>query len=87
MLLVFFGGYYCSPDIEYEAYYKDISVLDIENMRWIDQIEVEGDQPVGRFAHTACLINSDMYIFGGTYNAREKYRINNIVLTSTIYGR
>jgi hypothetical protein len=38
MLLVFFGGYYCSPDFEYEAYYNAISVLDIENMKWIDQI-------------------------------------------------
>jgi hypothetical protein len=29
MLLVFFGGYFCSPDFEYEEFYKDISVLDI----------------------------------------------------------
>jgi hypothetical protein len=31
-LLVFFGGYYCSPDIELETFFNDIEVLDIENM-------------------------------------------------------
>lgn len=72
MLLVFFGGYYCSPDFEYEVYYQDISVLDIENMKWIQIIAVNGEQPKGRFAHKAALIQSDMYIFGGTYNAVEK---------------
>lgn len=68
MLMVFFGGYYCSHDFEYEACYNSISVLDIENMRWIEQIEVIGDRPKGRFAHTATLIDSDMYIFGGIQN-------------------
>lgn len=79
MLLVFFGGYFCSPDFEYEAYYKDISVLDIEQMKWVDQIEVQGEQPTGRFAHTASLIGSDMFIFGGLYNANEKYIVCNAV--------
>ena len=60
MLMVFFGGYICSHDLEYEACYNSISVLDIENMRWIEQIEVLGEQPRGRFAHTASLIDSDM---------------------------
>lgn len=72
MLMVFFGGYFFSPDFEYEAYYNTISVLDIENMKWIDQISVQGEQPAGRFAHTASLIGSDMYVFGGTYNTAEK---------------
>lgn len=67
--MVFFGGYFCSQDFEYEAYYNQIHVLDIENMKWIDQIEVIGSKPQGRFAHTASLIGSDMYIFGGIYNA------------------
>ena len=70
--MVFFGGYYCSPDIEYEVYYNTISVLDIEYMRWIDQIKVFGDPPKGRFAHTATLIESDMYIFGGIAEAADK---------------
>ena len=45
-------------------------------MKWIDQIEVIGEQPVGRFAHTAAIFGSDMYIFGGIYNANEKYFIS-----------
>lgn len=65
MLMVFFGGYYCSPDFEYEVCYNHISVLDIEHMRWIDQIEVRGERPLGRFAHSATLMDDDMFIFGG----------------------
>ena len=38
MLLVFFGGYYCSPDLEFEYSYNDIQVLDLEHMRWINDI-------------------------------------------------
>ena len=72
MLMVFFGGYYCSPDFEYEACYNQISVLDIENMRWVDHIKVIGEQPKGRFAHTAVLMDSDMFIFGGIDNPGEK---------------
>lgn len=79
MLLVFFGGYFCSPDLEYEEYFQDISVLDIENMKWIDHITVKGEQPIGRFAHSASLIGTSMYIFGGTYN--RKYSIFYPVLT------
>ena len=47
--------------------------MDIENMKWIDQIEVKGSQPIGRFAHGASLIGSEMFVFGGTYNTAEKY--------------
>jgi hypothetical protein len=72
MLLVFFGGYYCSPDFEYENLYNEISVLDIEKMHWVDSIYIKGEIPTGRFAHTASLIGSDMFIFGGVYNAVEK---------------
>jgi hypothetical protein len=42
-------------------------------MRWVDQIEIRGDPPKGRFAHAAALLGSDMYIFGGIYNIAEKY--------------
>jgi N-acetylneuraminic acid mutarotase len=78
MLLVFFGGYYCSHDFEYEACYNSIFVLDIENMRWVDQIEVHGQKPPGRFAHTAALIDSDMYVFGGIHNSAENIYLNDI---------
>ena len=28
-------------------------------------MKLEGEEPTPRFAHTADLINSDMYVFGG----------------------
>ena len=72
MLMVFFGGYYCSPDFEYEACYNLISVLDIENMRWVEQVKMTGEEPRGRFAHSATLLEEEMFIFGGIYNAAER---------------
>lgn len=71
-LLVFFGGYFLSENLAQETYYHEISVLDTAKMKWIDEILVTGHSPQGRFAHTASLIRSDMYIFGGTYNQTEK---------------
>ncbi len=41
-------------------------------MQWVGDIKVEGIKPKGRFAHTATLIMSEMYIFGGMINANEK---------------
>ena len=69
MLMVFFGGYYCSPDFQYQSCYKTISVLDIENMKWVEKVKVIGEEPRGRFAHSAALIEEEMFIFGGIYNA------------------
>lgn len=66
-LLVFFGGYYCSPDIEMETFFNDIEVLDIENMAWATKPNLEGPEPCPRFSHTANLYGSDMIIFGGEY--------------------
>ncbi len=34
-------------------------------MQWVEFIELEGEYPAPRVAHTAELINSDMYVFGG----------------------
>lgn len=41
-LLVFFGGYYLSSDIELETYFNDIELLDIENMTWVQPSRMEG---------------------------------------------
>lgn len=67
MLLVFFGGYYCSPDFEFEKNFNDIQVLDIEEMRWIDasSMQIPDPKPAPRHSHTATLIYSEMYVFGG----------------------
>lgn len=58
MMLVFFGGYNCTPDFEYEIYYNEITALNIEHMKWIKEIKTEGKLPKGRFSHTASLIGS-----------------------------
>ena len=63
--MVFYGGYYCSPDFEYENFFDDLVVLDIEKMHWIEKIKVEGKVPKGRYGHTASMIGSFMYVFGG----------------------
>ena len=44
--------------------FSDIHVLDIEKMKWIE-VHVKGEVPPGRFSHTATMIGSNMYIFGG----------------------
>jgi hypothetical protein len=66
-LLVFFWGYYCHPELECESSFNDIQVLDIAEMIWVDKdaIRVEGPLPNPRFSHTASLIRSDMFVFGG----------------------
>lgn len=73
-LLVFFGGYFCFPDFEYEYTYNDIQVLDIEDMKWIDEdlLKVKGNLPQPRFSHSAAVIHSYMYIFGGKNVYNEK---------------
>ena len=69
MMLVFFGGYNCTPDFEYEIYYNEITALNIEHMRWINDIKTEGKRPRGRFSHAASLIGSEMYLCGGLTNS------------------
>jgi len=67
-LLVFFGGYYCSPDIELETFFNDIEVLDIENMEWTKTSRIEGPEPPARFSHTASMFGEYMVVFGGEEN-------------------
>ena len=38
-------------------------------MRWINDIKTEGKLPKGRFSHSASLIGSEMYVFGGITNS------------------
>jgi hypothetical protein len=71
-LLVFFGGYYCSPDIELETFFNDIEVLDIENMEWTKTSRIEGPEPPARFSHTASMFGEYMVVFGGEEN-HNKY--------------
>lgn len=49
-------------------------------MQWIPEeaIHVTGELPQGRFSHSASLVYSDMYIFGGVYNAVDNLNLNDI---------
>ena len=46
---------------------NDIFVLDLKLMRWVDSelVKVSEIKPNGRYLHSATLVRSDMYIFGG----------------------
>ena len=80
MLLVFFGGYFCTADLEFEYTYNDIQVLDLEHMRWINDIKVFGQLPPSRYSHAASLYHSQMFIFGGiTINTNSVSTINNYI--------
>ena len=73
--MVFFGGFHCDninqcPD---NALSNDLRVLDLEKMQWVDFIKIEGEHPKGRFAHTASLIESNMFIFGGISDPFKGY--------------
>ncbi len=57
-LMIFFGGYYLSSDMELETFYNDIDVLDLRNMVWKTDPQIEGPPPCPRFSHTANLYNN-----------------------------
>ena len=80
MLLVFFGGYFCTADLEFEYTYNDIQVLDLEHMRWISDIKVLRQLPPSRYSHAAALYHSEMFVFGGiTINSNSVSTINNYI--------
>uniref|UniRef100_A0A6N2LCN2 RNA-polymerase II-associated protein 3-like C-terminal domain-containing protein n=1 Tax=Salix viminalis TaxID=40686 RepID=A0A6N2LCN2_SALVM len=45
-------------------YYIDVWVLDVSTCSWT-QLDVSGQQPQGRFSHTAVVTDSDIVIYGG----------------------
>ena len=45
-------------------YYNDVWVLDVSACCW-DQLDICGQQPQGRFSHTAVFTASDIAIYGG----------------------
>lgn len=46
------------------AYYNDVWMLDTNTCSWT-QLDVGGQQPQGRFSHSAVLADSDIAIYGG----------------------
>lgn len=64
-MMVFFGG--CSWEFDGDQYqlYNDVSILDIHEMKWIEDVNPEGAKPKPRYGHSATLYDDYMYIFGG----------------------
>lgn len=73
-----FGGIYNARGNEEVEICNDMEVLDLEKMKWIDSISLEGDCPSPRFSHTAEMINSDMYLFGGCGDLEKKVKFNDL---------
>ena len=61
--LYIFGGYYCSGDLEVEYNLNDLYILHLD-MLMFEKLEAS-NPPEARCHHTANLIGSMMYIFGG----------------------
>ncbi|OVA16794.1 Kelch repeat type 1 [Macleaya cordata] len=45
-------------------YYNDVWILDVNTCSWT-QLDIRGQQPQGRFSHTAVITDSDIAIYGG----------------------
>lgn len=45
-------------------YYNDVWVLDVSTCSWT-QLDIRGQQPQGRFSHTAVVTDSDIAVYGG----------------------
>lgn len=73
-----FGGLYSHPDDEAEIYFNDIHILFLNVMRF--QCLTVSNPPLGRFGHTAILIDWVMYVFGGCRNeGLKKVCFNNLL--------
>lgn len=56
-------------------------MLDLKMMKWVNResIKVTGPSPSPRYSHTATIIRSDMYVFGGrqlNQNLNDIWMIN-----------
>lgn len=61
--LVVFGGHYYAGKGQFK-YLNDTHVLDMETMTW-HPVQCDGDTPPARYGHTAELVGTRMFIFGG----------------------
>lgn len=72
--LYIFGGYYCSSDLEVEYNLHDLYILHLDTLMF-EKIEAI-NPPEARCHHTANLIGSTMYVFGGckiSYLSKEGF--------------
>jgi hypothetical protein len=64
--LYIFGGYNSIDGTSF-FYLNDLHILDVESMEWIDvTIPPLGTPPEPMSSHSACVLNSKVYYFGGT---------------------
>jgi hypothetical protein len=61
--LVVFGGHFYVGDGKFE-YSDETWLLDIKNCKW-HKMTCSGQLPAPRYGHSACIIGSRMFIFGG----------------------
>lgn len=72
--LYIFGGYYCSGDLEVEYNLNDLYILHLDTLIF-EKVEAS-NPPEARCHHTANLIGSMMYVFGGckiSYLSKEGF--------------
>eukprot|EP01038_Epipyxis_sp_PR26KG_P015540 gene15540-20981_t len=61
--LIVFGGHFFAGDDKFE-YLNETWLLDVEKLNW-HKINCSGDIPGPRYGHTAHILGSRMFIFGG----------------------
>jgi N-acetylneuraminic acid mutarotase len=61
--LVVFGGHFFSGDDKFE-YLNETWLLDVDNLVW-HQVSCSGELPGPRYGHTAHVLGSRMFVFGG----------------------
>lgn len=72
--LYIFGGYYCSSDLEVEYNLNDLYIIHLDTLMF-EKVEAS-NPPEARCHHTANLIGSLMYVFGGckiSYLSKEGF--------------
>ncbi|KAL6974809.1 hypothetical protein U1Q18_048406 [Sarracenia purpurea var. burkii] len=60
-----------------KQYYNDVWVLDVIACSWT-QLEIRGQQPQGRFSHTAIVSETDIIIYGGC--GEDEHPINELLV-------
>ncbi len=70
--LVVFGGHYFSGDDEF-VYLNETWLLDVEKLVW-HQVSCSGDLPGPRYGHSAHVLGSRMFVFGGKGPGETVYK-------------
>lgn len=67
-----FGGHYFSGDDKF-VYLNETWLLDVENLVW-HQVNCSGDLPGPRYGHSAHVLGSRMFVFGGKGPGETVYK-------------